>query len=157
MHGAADDVADGDGQKRDGPKQDALDRPEDGAGASDVQQVDEAVLPAAHGDEVNAVLLGVCGGLAVIRPENFFAEAAVQGRAAQQDDESDDKCCHRKHSPLYSFFRLAACRNLLLLTILNSNTIFIKLVLMKRHLDTDVANVCGWYVNDRHLSAIFFD
>lgn len=104
VHGAADDVADGDGQKRDGPKQDALDRPEDGAGACDVQQVNEAVLPAAHGDEVNAVLLGVCGGLAVIRPENFFAEAAVQGRAAQQDDESDDKCCHRKHSPLYSFF-----------------------------------------------------
>ena len=37
VHGAADDVADGDGQKRDGSKQDALDRPEDGAGARDVQ------------------------------------------------------------------------------------------------------------------------
>ena len=95
VHGAADDVADGDGQKRDGPKQDALDRPEDGAGACDVQQVNEAVLPAAHGDEVNAVLLGVCGGLAVIGSEYFLAEASVQSGTADQDDQTDDKCQHK--------------------------------------------------------------
>ena len=95
MHGAADDIADGDGQKRDGPKQDALDRPEDGAGARDVQQVDQAVLPAAHGDEVNAVFLGVGRRLAVVGSKDLFAEAAVQCSTAQQNNEADDECQHR--------------------------------------------------------------
>ena len=81
VHGAADDVADGDGQKRDGPKQDALDGPEDGAGACDVQQVNEAVLPAAHGDEVNAVLLGIGGRLAVVGSE-YLSRRSVPYRAA---------------------------------------------------------------------------
>ena len=95
MHGAADDIADGDGQKRDGPKQDALDRPEDGAGARDVQQVDQAVLPAAHGDEVNAVFLGVGRRLAVVGSKDLFAEAAVQCSTAQQNNEADDECRHK--------------------------------------------------------------
>ena len=113
VHGAADDVADGDGQKRDGSKQDALDRPEDGAGARDVQQVDKAVLPAAHGHVVHAVLFGVRRSLSVIRSENLFAEAAVQGRAAQQDDKTNDKCCH-KNTLLYEIsFRHPDCRNLM--------------------------------------------
>lgn len=91
VHGAADDVADGDGDEGDGPEQDALDRPDDGAGACDVQQVDQAVPPALHGDEVNAVFFGVRGGLPVIRPKNFFAEASVQCRASDQDDKTDDE------------------------------------------------------------------
>jgi len=95
VHGAADDVADGDGQKRDGPKQDALDRPEDGAGASDVQQVDQAVLPAFHGNIVHAVFLGISRRLAVVRPEDLLTEATVKSCASDQDDKADDECRHR--------------------------------------------------------------
>ena len=95
VHSTADDVADGDGQERDGPKQDALDRPEDRTGACDVQQVDEAIFPAAHGNEVNAVLLGVGGRLAVVRTKDLFAEAAVQCSTAQQNNEADDECRHK--------------------------------------------------------------
>ena len=103
MHGAADDVADGDGDKCDGPEQNALDGPQDGAGTGDVQQVDQAVSPALHGDIVHAVLFGVGRGLTVVRPENFLAEASVQRSAAEQDHKTDDKCCH-KHTLLYSRF-----------------------------------------------------
>ena len=46
----ADDVADGDGDECDGAKQDALDGSKDGAGTCNIQQVDQAVLPALHGD-----------------------------------------------------------------------------------------------------------
>ena len=95
MHGAADDIADGDGQERDGPKEDALDRPDDGAGARDVQQVDEAVSPALHGDIVNAVFLGIGRRFAVVGSEYFLAEASVQSGTADQDDQTDDKCQHK--------------------------------------------------------------
>ena len=95
VHGAADDVADGDGQERDGPKEDALDRPDDGAGARDVQQVDEAVSPALHGDIVNAVFLGIGRRFAVVGSEYFLAEASVQSGTADQDDQTDDKCQHK--------------------------------------------------------------
>ena len=94
VHGAADDVADGDGDECDGPEQDALDGSEDGAGACDVQQVDQAVLPAAHGHIVHTVLLGVGRGLTVVRTEDLLAELAVQRRADEQDHEADCKCCH---------------------------------------------------------------
>ena len=94
MHGAADDVADGDGEEGDGAEQDALNGPEDGAGARDVQQVDETVLPAPHGDVVHAVLLGVGGGLPVVGAEDPFAEFAVDGGSAEKDHEADDKGCH---------------------------------------------------------------
>ena len=103
VHGAADDVADGDGDKCDGPEQNALDGPQDGAGAGDVQQVDQAVFPALHGDEVHAVLLGIGRGLTVVGSENLLAEASVQRSAAEQDHKTDDKCCH-KHTLLHSVF-----------------------------------------------------
>ena len=105
VHGAADDVADGDGDKCDGPEQNALDGPQDGAGTGDVQQVDQAVSPALHGDIVHAVLFGVGRGLTVVRPENFLAEASVQRSAAEQDHKTDDKCCH-KHTLLHSRFAI---------------------------------------------------
>ena len=69
----------------------------------DVQQVDQAVFPALHGDEVHAVLLGIGRGLTVVRPENLLAEASVQRSAAEQDHKTDDKCCH-KHTLLHSRF-----------------------------------------------------
>ena len=95
VHGAADDVADGNGQKSDGPEQNALDRPDDGAGAGNVQEVDQTVFPAAHGNIVHAVFFGIGGGLAIIRTEHLFAEASVQCSAADQDDQADNKCCHK--------------------------------------------------------------
>ena len=104
MHGAADDVADGDGDERDGPEQNALDGPEDGACTCDVQQIDEAVFPASHGDVVHAVLLRVGGGLPVVGAEDLFTEFAVQGGSAEKDHEADDKCCHL-HTLLFLFLR----------------------------------------------------
>ena len=95
VHGAAEDVADGDGDEGDGPKQDALDRSKDRARARDVKQVYEAVLPAAHGDVVNAVALVIRGSLAVIRAENVLAELAVQRSADEQDNQTDDKGYHK--------------------------------------------------------------
>jgi len=53
----ADDAADREGDERDGPEEDALDRPDAGAGAGNVQKLDEAVLPALPGDVVYTVLL----------------------------------------------------------------------------------------------------
>ena len=98
VHGAADDVADGDGDEGDRPKEDALDGSEDGARARDVKKVYEAVLPAAHGDVVNAVALVVGRSLAVIRAEDVLAELAVQRSADEQDSETDDKGYHNSHS-----------------------------------------------------------
>jgi hypothetical protein len=46
VHSTADDVADGNGDECDGSKQDALNGSKDGTGTCDVQQVDQAVLPA---------------------------------------------------------------------------------------------------------------
>ena len=100
MHGAADDVADGDGNKRDGPEQDALDGPEDGAGACDVQQVDQHVLPLGHGDVVHAVLLGISGGLPLVGAKDLFTELAVQGGTTEQDHKADDESCH-SHTLLF--------------------------------------------------------
>ena len=99
MHGAADDIGDGDRDKCDGSKEDALNGSKNGAGARDVQQVDQAVFPAPHGDIVHTVLLGIGGCFPVIRSENLFAELAVQGGAHEQDDETQNKCCH-KHTLL---------------------------------------------------------
>ena len=95
MHCTADDVANRDGDECDGPEEDALDRPDDGTGARDVQQVDQAVLPAPHGDVVNAVLLGVRGSFPVVRPEDLFAELAVDGGAYEQDHKAQYECCHK--------------------------------------------------------------
>ena len=94
VHRATDDVADGDGDERDGAKQDALNGAQDGACACDVQQVDQAVLPAAHGHVVHAVLLGIGGGSPVVRPEDLFAQRAIEGGAAEEDDKADDEGCH---------------------------------------------------------------
>ncbi len=94
VHCATDDVADGDGDERDGAKQDALNGAQDGACACDVQQVDQAVLPAAHGHVVHAVLLGIGGGRPVVRPEDLFAQRAIEGGAAEEDDKADDEGCH---------------------------------------------------------------
>ena len=95
MHGTADDIANGDSQKCDGPEQNALDGPDDGAGTGNVQQVNQAVFPAAHGDKVHAVFLGVGGGLAIIRTEHLFAEATVQCGTADQDDQANNECSHK--------------------------------------------------------------
>ena len=94
VHCTTDDVADGDGDERDGAKQDALNGAQDGACACDVQQVDQAVLPAAHGHVVHAVLLGIGGGRPVVRPEDLFAQRAIEGGAAEEDDKADDEGCH---------------------------------------------------------------
>ena len=95
VHGAADNVAYRDGDEGDGSEQDALDGSEDGARAGDVKQVYEAVLPAAHGDVVNAVALVVRGSLAVIGTEDVLAELAVQHGADEQDNQTDDKGYHK--------------------------------------------------------------
>ena len=94
MHGAADDVGDGDGNERDGPEQNALDGSKDGAGTCDVEQVDQGVLPASHGNVVHAVLLGVGGSLTVVGSKDLFAELAVQGSAYEQNHETQNKCSH---------------------------------------------------------------
>ncbi|MPM15416.1 hypothetical protein SDC9_61787 [bioreactor metagenome] len=100
VHGAADDVADGDGQKCDGPEQDALDWPDDGAGAGDVQQVDQTVFPFLHGDVVNAVLLGIGGRLTPVRAKDPLAETAIGRCSSHEDQKSNEKCCHKfTHAP----------------------------------------------------------
>ena len=98
VHSTADDVGDGDGDKRDGPEEDALDGSKDGAGTCDVQQVDQAVLPASHGNIVHAVLLGEGGSFPVVGPEDLFAELAVNGSAHEQNHETQNKCSHNTHS-----------------------------------------------------------
>ena len=100
VHSAADHVADGDGDECDGPEQDALNGSDDGAGACDIQQVDEAVLPSPHGNVVHAVLLGISGRLPVIGAEDLFAELAIDGCAYEQDHEADQESCH-KHTLLF--------------------------------------------------------
>ena len=104
VHSAADYVADGDGDECDGPEQDALNGSDDGAGACDIQQVDEAVLPFPHGNVVHAVLLGISGRLPVIGAEDLFAELAIDGCAYEQNHQADEKGCHRKHTLLYAQF-----------------------------------------------------
>ena len=95
VHGAADDVADGDGDEGEGPEEDALDGSYDGAGARNVEKVYEAVLPAAHRDVVNAVLLGVRRSLTVVGPEHVLTELAVERGAANQDNQTDDESYHK--------------------------------------------------------------
>ena len=95
VHSSADYVADGDGDECDGPEQDALNGSDDGAGACDIQQVDEAVLPSPHGNVVHAVLLGISGRLPVIGAEDLFAELAIDGCAYEQDHEADQESCHK--------------------------------------------------------------
>ena len=95
VHSSADYVADGDGDECDGPEQDALNGSDDGAGACDIQQVDEAVLPFPHGNVVHAVLLGIGGRLPVIGAEDLFAELAIDGCAYEQDHEADQESCHK--------------------------------------------------------------
>ena len=104
VHSSADYVADGDGDECDGPEQDALNGSDDGAGACDIQQVDEAVLPSPHGNVVHAVLLGISGRLPVIGAEDLFAELAIDGCAYEQNHQADEKGCHRKHTLLYAQF-----------------------------------------------------
>ena len=82
----------------------ALNGSKNGAGARDVQQVDQAVFPAPHGDIVHTVLLGIGGRLPVIGAEDLFAELAIDGGAYEQDHQADEKGCHRKHTLLYARF-----------------------------------------------------
>ena len=91
VHCAAYDVADGDGDERYGSEQYALDGAEDGTGAGNVQKIDKAVLPARHRNIVNAVLLGVCRRLAVVRSEDLFTEAAVEIRADKKNNQTDNE------------------------------------------------------------------
>ena len=95
MHGAADDIADGDGDEGKGSKKDALDGSYDGAGARNVEKVYEAVLPAAHRDVVNAVLLGVRRGLTVVRTKDVLAELAVECGADEQNSQTDNESYHK--------------------------------------------------------------
>ena len=81
-----------------GPKRMPWMGPRMEARARDVKKVYEAVLPAAHGDVVNAVALVVGRSLAVIRAEDVLAELAVQRSADEQDSETDDKGYHNSHS-----------------------------------------------------------
>ena len=106
VHGAADDVADGDGDEGNGSKEDALDGSEDGASACNVQKVDKAVLPAAHRDVVNAVLLGVRGSLTVIGSKDVLAELAVERRADEQDNQTDNESYHKLTLLLVLFLSL---------------------------------------------------
>ena len=91
VHGTADDVAHGDSDKRNGAKQDALDRPENRPGTGNVQQVDELILPGFHRYVVHAVLLGVSRRLSVVRAEHFFAEFAIQCTARHQDHKTQNE------------------------------------------------------------------
>ena len=94
VHGAADDITDGDGNKGDGAKEDALDGAKDGAGTCDVQQIDQHILPLRHGHIVHTVLLGIGRSLPVIGAKHLFADRAVDGGTREQDDKADDECNH---------------------------------------------------------------
>ena len=90
----ADDVADGDGDEGDWPEQNPLDRADNGAGAGNVQQIDQLVFPLGHGDVVHAVLFGVRGRLPVVGAENMFTEAPIHRGADDQNGQTDNECCH---------------------------------------------------------------
>ena len=94
VHRTSDDIADRDGDKCDGSEEDALDRSEDRAGACDVQQVDQAVLPAPHRNVIDAVFFCVSRRLPVIRSEDVLAELSVKGGADEKDHETNDECNH---------------------------------------------------------------
>ena len=94
MHGPADDVPDWDGDEGDWPEENPLDRPQDWTGASNVQQVDEAVLPALHRYVVDAVLLGVSRRLPIIRTEDVLAKLPVDGCTHEKNHETNDECSH---------------------------------------------------------------
>ena len=94
VHRTADDIADRDGDKCDGSEEDALDRSEDRAGACDIQQVDQAVLPSSHRNVIYAVFFCVGRRLPVIRSEDVLAELSVKGGADEKDHETNDECNH---------------------------------------------------------------
>ena len=94
MHGAADDITDGDGNKGDGTKEDALDGAKDRAGTCNVQQIDQHILPLGHGHIVHTVLLGIGRSLPVIGTKHLFADRAVDSGTHEQDDKADDECNH---------------------------------------------------------------
>ena len=94
VHGAADDITDGDGNKGDGTKEDALDGAKDRAGTCNVQQIDQHILPLGHGHIVHTVLLGIGRSLPVIGTKHLFADRAVDSGTHEQDDKADDECNH---------------------------------------------------------------
>ena len=95
VHRSADDVADRDRDERDRSEKDPLDRPQDRAGTGDVEQIDEAVFPAAHRYVVDAVLLCVRRRLAIVRTEDVLAELSVDRSAYEKDHEPNDECSHK--------------------------------------------------------------
>ena len=81
MGGTGNNIADGDGDESDGSKEDALNGAKDGAGTCNVQQVDKGVLPTREGDKVDAILLGICRRLTVIRFKDFYVQFTVENAA----------------------------------------------------------------------------
>ncbi len=77
MHRAGQHAANGDGNQGNRPKQNALDGAQHRAGARDVEQVDQGVLPGRHRHIVHVVALRVRGGGPVIRAKLLLDELAV--------------------------------------------------------------------------------
>ena len=95
VHRTADDVADRDRDERDRSEKDPLDRPQDRTGTGNVEQIDEAVFPAAHRYVVDAILLCVRRRLAIVRTEDVLAELSVDRSAYEKDHEPNDECSHK--------------------------------------------------------------
>ena len=94
MHRAADDIADGDGDKRDGSEQNALYGAEDRSRSGNVQKIYQAVLPALHGYIVNSVVFRVSRSLTIIGSENLLTELAVKCGSAEEHDQTNYKSYH---------------------------------------------------------------
>lgn len=99
MHRAADDIADGDGDKRDGSEQNALYGSEDRSRSGNVQKIYQAVLPALHGYIVNSVVFRVSRSLTIIGSENLLTELAVKCGSAEEHDQTDYKSYHAVFPP----------------------------------------------------------
>ena len=98
VHRPADDAADRYRDEGGRPEENALDRPENGTRAGDVQQVDEGVAPFRHGDVVHPVGLLDCRRGAVVWAERPLAEPPVQGSAYEQESQARNERRHR-HLP----------------------------------------------------------
>ena len=104
MDSTGEDTAEDDPQVSDGAEQGTAQSAQDGAGAGDVQQLDQKDLPGGHGDVVNAVLHGIGGSLTIIGTEDLGHVLAVEHIAHEQQHDTENEGNHRVSS-LNSFSR----------------------------------------------------
>ena len=95
VHRAAEDRSKDDPQICRRAEQDAHYRTEDGARAGDVEELYEVDLPCRHGDVVDAVAVGVAGGLACgVGAEDPLDKGAVEYVSENEGRKGRDKCYH---------------------------------------------------------------